>query len=164
MSPEKRISIDDARRAVLEQAARLQAEEVALDDALGRVLAEDAVAPGDLPPFSSSGMDGFAVLAADTSATPARLRLAGESRAGSPAAVAVQAGTAIRVSTGAQMPDGADAVVRQELTEPGEEEVVVLEAVAPGNGVRYAGEDVPSGATILEAGTLLGAAEIGGLA
>jgi molybdopterin molybdotransferase len=164
MSPPKRISIDDARQAVLEQAARLAAEEIALDDALGRVLADDAVAPSDLPPFTSSGMDGFAVLAADTAEPPARLRIVGESRAGSPAAVEVGEGTAIRVSTGAQMPGGADAVVRQELTEPGEDEVVVLEAVAPGNDVRYAGEDIPAGATILQAGTLLGAAEIGGLA
>lgn len=164
MSPPKRISIDDARQAVLEQVARLEAEEIALDDALGRVLAGDAVAPSDLPPFSSSGMDGFALLAADAAAPPARLRIIGESRAGLPAAVEVVAGTAIRVSTGAQMPAGADAVVRQELTEPGDDEVVVLEAVAPGNDVRYAGEDIPSGATILQAGTLLGAAEIGGLA
>ncbi len=163
-APPPRISIDDARRAVVEQAARLEAEEVALDDALGRVLAADAVAPGDLPPFSSSGMDGFAVLAADTSAAPARLQVVGEARAGAPAPMAVQGGTAIRVSTGAQMPDAADAVVRQELTESRDGEVVVLEAVAPGNDVRYAGEDVPAGATILRAGTLLGAAEIGGLA
>jgi molybdopterin molybdotransferase len=164
MSLPQRISIDAARRAVLDHAERLEAEEVALDDALARVLAEDAVAPSDLPPFSSSGMDGFAVRAADTSAAPARLRIAGESRAGAPATATVEAGTAIRVSTGAQMPGGADAVVRQEITEAGEDEVVVLEAVAPGNDVRYAGEDIPAGATILHAGTLLGAAEIGGLA
>jgi molybdopterin molybdotransferase len=164
MSPDPRISIADARHAVLEHAARLEAEEVDLDDALGRVLAGDAVAPSDLPPFSSSGMDGFAVLAADTAEVPARLRVVGESRAGAPADVAVTPGTAIRVSTGAQMPDGADAVVRQEITESGEGEVVVLEAVAPGNDVRYAGEDIPAGATILQPGTLLGAAEIGGLA
>jgi molybdopterin molybdotransferase len=164
VSAEQRISIEDARRAVIDHAARLEAEEVALDDALGRVLAGDAVAPGDLPPFSSSGMDGFALLASDTSAAPVRLRVVGEARAGAPASVAVEPGSAVRVSTGAQMPAAADAVVRQELTEPGEGEVVVLEAVAPGNDVRYAGEDIPSGATILQAGTLLGAAEIGGLA
>jgi molybdopterin molybdotransferase len=165
MTPEKRISIEDARRGVLEHARRIEAEEVALDDALGRVLAQDAVAPTDLPPFSSSGMDGFALLAADTAAVPARLRIIGESRAGSPAAMAVEPGTAIRVSTGAQMPAGADAVARQEITEPGADgEVVVLEAVPPRNDVRFAGEDIPQGATILQAGTLLGAAEIGGLA
>jgi molybdopterin molybdotransferase len=164
MSPSERISIEDARCAVLEHAARLEAEEVALEDALQRVLAEDAVAPSDLPPFSSSGMDGFAVLAENTREPPARLRVIGEARAGAIADVAVEPGTAIRVSTGAVMPRGADAVVRQEITEGGEDEVVVLEAVAPGNDVRYAGEDIPAGATILQAGTLLGAAEIGGLA
>jgi molybdenum cofactor synthesis domain-containing protein len=164
MSPSPRISIEDARRAVLEHATRLESEEVDLDDALHRILAEDAVAPSDLPPFSSSAMDGFAVQAGDTGDAPARLRVIGEARAGALAGVAVQPGTAIRVSTGAQMPDGADAVVRQEITEAGEDEVVVLEAVAPGNDVRYAGEDIPSGATILRAGTLLGAAEIGALA
>jgi molybdopterin molybdotransferase len=164
MSPSERISIEAARHAVLEHATRLEAEEVALEDALQRVLAEDAVAPDDLPPFSSSGMDGFAVLAADTREPPARLRVVGEARAGALTDAAVEPGTAIRVSTGAQMPAGADAVVRQEITEAGEDEVVVLEAVAPGNDVRYAGEDIPAGATILHAGTLLGAAEIGGLA
>jgi molybdopterin molybdotransferase len=165
MSEPRRISIEEARRAVIEHAARLEDEQIALDDALGRVLAVDAVAPSDLPPFSSSGMDGFALLAQDTSQAPARLRVIGESRAGAPSQVRVEPGTAIRVSTGAQMPDGADAVVRQELTsQDSGDEVVVLEAVAPGNDVRYAGEDIPAGATILRAGTLLGAAEIGGLA
>jgi len=159
-----RVSIADARRAVLEHAARLETEDVALDDAPGRVLANDAVAPTDLPPFSSSAMDGFAVRAADTRAAPVRLKVVGEARAGALAAVAVEAGTAIRVSTGAQMPEGADAVVRQELTEGGEGEVVVLEGVGAGNDVRYAGEDITKGSTILHAGTLLGAAEIGALA
>jgi molybdopterin molybdotransferase len=165
MSAPPRISIEDARRAVVEHAAPLEAEEIALYDALGRVLAADAVAPNDLPPFSSSGMDGFAVLADDTRNPPARLRIVGEARAGALAGVAVEPGTAIRVSTGAQMPEGADAVVRQELTQPGEDdEVMVLEEVAAGNDVRYAGEDIAAGATILHRGTLLGAAEIGGLA
>jgi len=164
MSAPPRISIEDARRAVVEHAAPLEAEEIGLDDALGRVLAVDAVAPDDLPPFSSSGMDGFALLAGDTRNPPVRLRIVGEARAGALAGMAVEPGTAIRVSTGAQMPEGADAVVRQELTQPGDDEVMVLEEVAAGNDVRYAGEDIPAGATILQGGTLLGAAEIGGLA
>ncbi len=166
MSAPPRISIEDARRAVLEHASRLGAEDVALDDALRRVLAADAVAPTDLPPFDSSGMDGFAVIAADTVRAPARLRVVGEARAGALAGVTLEPGTAIRVSTGAQVPDGADAVVRQEVTEAGEgeDEVVVLEPVAAGSDVRYAGEDIPKGATILQAGTLIGAAEIGALA
>lgn len=160
----KRISIEEARRLVLERVARLEGEEVVLDDALGRVLAQDAVAPNDLPPFDSSGMDGFAVVATDTNDAPVALRIIGEARAGLLAPEPVTHGTAIRVSTGAVMPEGADAVVRQELTDIEDGAVIVNEEVGAGNDVRYAGEDIPAGETILHAGTLIGAAEIGALA
>ena len=160
----KRISIDEARRLVLERVTGLEGEEIALDDALGRVLAQDAVAPTDLPPFHSSGMDGFAVLASDTNDAPVALRIIGEARAGALAPDPVTHGSAIRVSTGAVIPEGADAVVRQELTEIEDGAVIVNEEVPAGNDVRYAGEDIPQGQTILRAGTLLGAAEIGALA
>ncbi len=160
----KRISIERARELVLEQVARLEGEEVGLGEALRRVLAQDAVAPTDLPPFDSSGMDGFAVLAADTIDAPVALKIVGEARAGSLARVRVEHGTAIRVSTGAVVPAGADAVVRQELTEVEDGAVIVNEEVASGNDVRYAGEDIRRGETILHAGTLLGSAEIGALA
>jgi molybdopterin molybdotransferase len=160
----KRISIDDARDLVLDQLSRLEGEEVALADALGRVLAQDAVAPTDLPPFDSSGMDGFAIIAVDTEDAPVALKVIGESRAGTLAEARVEHGTAIRVSTGAVVPEGADAVVRQELTEIEEGAVIVNEEISAGNDVRYAGEDIRAGETILHAGTLLGSAEIGGLA
>jgi len=160
----KRISIEDARGLVLEQLSRLEAEEIALADALGRVLAQDAVAPTDLPPFDSSGMDGFAVIAVDTEDAPVALKVVGESRAGTLAQARVEHGTAIRVSTGAVVPQGADAVVRQELTEIEDGAVIVNEEVSAGNDVRYAGEDIRAGETILHAGTLLGSAEIGALA
>ncbi len=149
---------------MLEHAQRSSCEEVALEDALARVLAADAVAPNDVPPFTSSAMDGFAVLAADTRDVPARLRLVGEARAGHGAGVVVRPGTAVRISTGAPVPGGADAIVRQELTEPGEGEVTVHASVPVGNDVRYAGEDIAAGETTLLAGTLLGSAEIGHLA
>jgi len=160
----KRISIEDARDLVLVQLARLEGEQIALDEALGRVLAEDAVAPTDLPPFDSSGMDGFAVIATDTEDAPVALKIVGESRAGTLSQAPVEHGTAIRVSTGAVVPEGADAVVRQELTEIEDGAVIVNEEVAAGNDVRYAGEDIRAGETILHAGTLLGSAEIGALA
>ncbi len=160
----KRISIEAARQLVLERVSRLEGEAVALEDALGRVLAEDAVAPNDLPPFDSSGMDGFAVIASDTNDAPVALKIIGEARAGLLAADPLTHGTAIRVSTGAVIPQGADAVVRQELTEVEDGAVIVNEEVAAGNDVRYAGEDIPAGETILHAGTLIGAAEIGALA
>jgi molybdopterin molybdotransferase len=160
----KRISIEAARRLVLEHVATLEGEQVALADALGRVLAEDAVAPTDLPPFDSSGMDGFAVIATDTNDAPVALKIVGEARAGALAQAPVEHGMAIRVSTGAVVPAGADAIVRQELTETEDGAVIVNEEVTAGTDVRYAGEDIRSGETILHAGTLLGAAEIGALA
>jgi molybdopterin molybdotransferase len=160
----KRISIEEARRLVLGQVARLEGEEVALADALGRVLAQDAVAPTDLPPFHSSGMDGFAVIATDTDDAPVALKIIGEARAGALAQAPVEHGTAVRVSTGAVVPEGADAVVRQELTEVEDGAVIVNEEVSAGNDVRYAGEDIRAGETILHAGTLIGSAEIGALA
>jgi molybdopterin molybdotransferase len=160
----KRISIEEARRLVLGQVARLEGEEVALADALGRVLAQNAVAPTDLPPFRSSGMDGFAVIATDTDDAPVALKIIGEARAGALAQAPVEHGTAVRVSTGAVVPEGADAVVRQELTEVEDGAVIVNEEVSAGNDVRYAGEDIRAGETILHAGTLIGSAEIGALA
>ncbi len=161
-----RISIERARAAVLEHARVLgEREEVALEEALGRVLARDAGAPGDVPPFDTSAMDGYAVLAADTAAAPVRLALVGESRAGEGADVRVQPGTTVRISTGAPVPDGADAIVRQELTAPvGAGEVEVLEAVPEGNDLRRAGEDVRAGDVVLRAGTPLGPVELGVLA
>src|SRR5215210_7377697 len=138
----KRISIEEARRLVLAQVTRLEGEAIDLADALGRVLAQDAVAPNDLPPFHSSGMDGFAVVASDTADAPVALRLIGEARAGLLAIEPVTHGSAIRVSTGAVMPEGADAVVRQELTEIEDGAVIVNEEVDAGNDVRYAGEDI----------------------
>ena len=160
----ERISIEEARRLVAAETSRLEPEAVSLDDALGRVLAADATAPNDVPPFASSSMDGFALLAADTADPPARLRVIGEARAGAGSDVRVEPGTAIRISTGAPIPAGADAIVRQELTSLDGGTMVVTEAVRVGNDVRYAGEDIRAGTVILHAGTLLGPAEIGVLA
>ena len=92
------LSIEAARRAVLAEVHPLPTEEVAVQDALGRVLAEDVAAAADVPAFDNSAMDGFAVRAGAAGRT---LRLVSESRAGAPAAVAVGEGEAIRISTGA---------------------------------------------------------------
>jgi molybdopterin molybdotransferase len=163
------ISVADARKAVLECVGKpLSAEPVPLDDALGRVLAADAVAPEDVPGFDNSAMDGFAVRAADTASAgpgaPVRLRLAEESRAGAPAARALEAGEAFRISTGGVVPDGADSVVRLEETLVRDGEIEFEVAVAPGRDIRRAGDDITSGDTVLRAGTIVGAAELGVLA
>src|SRR4051812_58994 len=159
------VSIEEARAAVLEHARVLDAEEVYLDDALGRALAEDASAPNDVPPFAASAMDGFAIRAADTLDGSARLRLVGEAKAGTEAGVRVERGTAVRISTGAPLPDGADAIVPQELTtRPDSGSVAIEGQIAIGYHVRPPGEDIRAGELVVRAGTVLGPAELGVLA
>ena len=160
----KRISIEDARRQLLEHTSRLDAEEVDLDDALGRVLAQDAVAPNPVPPFDCSTMDGFALQAGDTTDAPVELKLVDEARAGSPADATIESGTAIRVSTGAPIPAGADAVIPQEYARQDNGSVTIEKVVHPGSDVRVAGGDIPVGSVVLKAGALLTGPEIGVLA
>jgi len=152
------LSIDEARAAVLAEARALEAEEVAVADALARVLAEDVVAAADVPGFANSAMDGFAVRSGPAGR---RLRIVGESRAGAPAQVALGDGEAIRISTGAMLPDGADAVLQIELADDEGDTVTLNDDVARGRNVRHPGEDVRAGATLLRAGSLLGPAELG---
>lgn len=152
------LSIDEARAAVLDQARPLAAEPVPLRDALGRVLAEDVVAAGDVPAFDNSAMDGFAVLSGPAGRT---LRIVDESRAGAPAASALGDGEAIRISTGAQIPAGADAVLQIERVRVDGDAVTLEEDVTPGRNLRPAGDDLRAGDTILRAGARLGAAELG---
>jgi len=156
------ISIDEARARVLEAVRPLEAEDVPLAEALGRVLAEDVTSPIDVPPFDGSAMDGYAVRAGPA----AELEVIGESRAGAPAAEQVRPGTAIRISTGAALPAGADAVVPLERAEPVARptERVRVPATEPRANVRYAGEDLPAGRPVATAGTPLDAATIGAAA
>lgn len=162
------IEVEQARRLVLERTYPLPCETVQLRAARGRVLAEDLVSSEDVPGFDGSAMDGFAVRASDTRGagddSPVTLRLVGESRAGHPAACNLQAGQAIAISTGGELPTGADAVIRVEHTRPQGGSVAALREVKAGCDVRYAGEDVRAGDTVLEGGVRLGPAELGVLA
>jgi molybdopterin molybdotransferase len=153
------IGIDEARRLVLSAARPLDAETLAIAEALDRVLAQDVRAAGDVPPFPCSAMDGYAIVAGPAGR---RLALAGESRAGTPATATLQDDQAIRVSTGAAIPKGATAVVAQEETETDREAVTPTVEVAPGTHVRGAGEDMRAGTIVLTAGTPLGPIELGG--
>jgi molybdopterin molybdotransferase len=152
------LSIEAARQAVLAAVHPLPTEDVAVQDALGRVLAEDVAAATDVPAFANSAMDGFAVRAGAGGRT---LRVVGESRAGAPAAVAVSDGEAIRISTGAAIPEGADGVLQIERVAVDGDEVTLEDNVALGRNVRPAGDDLRAGELVLPAGTRLGAAEIG---
>jgi molybdopterin molybdotransferase len=152
------ITIAEARRRVLETATALGRERVAIDAALDRVLAEDIAASGDVPPFPSSGMDGYAI---EPGPAGRELALVGESRAGAPSERTLGAGEAIRISTGAAVPEGAGAVIRQEDTDERGGVVSVNAAVESGQNIRPAGDVMRAGNTVLTAGTRLGAAELG---
>lgn len=131
-------------------------ERVRLGAALGRVLAEEVESPLPVPPFDSSGMDGFALVAGPA----AELEVIGEARAGHPFERAVTPGRAVRISTGAVIPQGADAVVPIERVSPRGARVRVP-ATEPGANVRRAGDDVRAGRLVLRAGAVLGPAELG---
>ena len=153
------IGIEEARRRVLAEIAPLEAEGVALTDALGRVLAEDVSSPVDVPPFDSSAMDGFAV----TAGAAGELRIAGESRAGAPLEGVLAPGTAVRISTGAVVPEGAVSVVPVERTSERNGTVDVGQP-SEGRNIRRSGEDVRAGDVVLRSGAELGPAELGVLA
>lgn len=146
----------EAQREVLAAAPPLPVIEVPLPDALGLALARPVRAPHDVPPFTNSAMDGFAVLAADAARAPVTLRLLEDVPAGHTAAGRVVPGAAIKIMTGAPMPGGADAVVKVEDTEPaGEGSVRILAPAAPGTAVRPAGSDLAAGAPVFDAGERL---------
>ena len=157
-------SVAGAQRRLLDQVGALAPESVDLDNALGRILAEPITSRSDLPRFDNSAMDGYAVRAADvshaTAAAPARLPLLGESRAGA-VPRAHTPGTAMRIMTGAPMPDGADSVVRQEDTERDGAAVLILVATPLGTSVRPRGADIHDGDTLIEPGSALTSIDIG---
>lgn len=154
------LSLAEARAAVLERVVPLPAEPVALGEAGGRILAEDAVATVDLPPFPSSAMDGFAVRAADS---PGRLVVVGSVAAGAPATAGLREGEAMGIATGGAVPTGADAVVRIEDVVL-EGNTVEVPGVGEGTSVRPRGGDIRQGEVVIEKGTRLGAAHVAALA
>ena len=151
------ISIARARDLVAAEVRPLDSEAVPVGRALGRALAEEVRAAHDSPPFDNSAMDGFAVRAGPAGR---RLRVAGESRAGSPAPEPVQDGEAVRISTGAAMPAGAEAAVPVERTTEEDGWVTLEVDAAPGLNVRRAGEDMRAGTIVLQPVLRLGAAEV----
>jgi molybdopterin molybdotransferase len=154
------IPLDDAQSTILDAVTPLAPRMFARGDARGLVLAQEVVAREPVPPFANTGMDGYAVRAADT---PGSLRVVGELPAGRAPTIAVGPGEAIRIMTGAPMPEGADAVVMVERTRV-EGDNVVVEVAKPGEHVRLAGGDVDAGELVFKSGTLLTPAHLGVLA
>jgi molybdopterin molybdotransferase len=173
------ISIEEALEQLLANVPVLPEEEKHALEALGQVLAEDIAADFDIPPLDNTSMDGYAVRAADTDGatedSPRTLNVIGELAAGYVYEGRVEAGTAVRIMTGAPIPEGADAIVPfEETDEPFGEppagarelsgSVSVLKAAKPGANIRRSGEDVRAGAGILKRGTVLRSPEIGVIA
>ncbi len=146
---------------MLADAHRLPVETVSVEEALDRVLAAEVVAEGDLPPFANSAMDGYAIASGTAGEV---LRVVGESRAGAPASSPVRDGEAIRISTGAAIPDGAVAVIRQEdvrSRDDGEPDRAAGRTSEAGANIRLAGEDAGAGTPLLAPGDRVGPAALG---
>jgi molybdopterin molybdotransferase len=155
------LSVDEVQQRIAVQCRPLPAERVRFDAALGRVLAEDVRAPEPLPPFRSAAVDGYAVRAADGDAPR---RVVAEIVAGVEPTVPLGPGEAAWVTTGAPLPEGADAVVMVEQTAREGDLVRLSRAPQPGDGFHRIGESVAEGQVLLEKGTIVGPAEIGILA
>jgi molybdopterin molybdotransferase len=155
-------SVEEHRAVVAALLPPTPSEDVPLAQARGRVLAADVVAAVSLPSFDNSAMDGYAVRAAELAgAVPALLPVAADIPAGRTDVPALEPGTVARIMTGAPMPAGADAIVPVEETDGGVERVSIRTAPEPGAFLRHVGEDVREGDVVLEAGTVLGAPQIG---
>jgi molybdopterin molybdotransferase len=162
------IDLEEARKIILDSIKPLEVITVPLEDSLGLVLAEDIYSDIDIPPFTNSAMDGFAVRASDTRGAskdkPVSLEVKEDLPAGYVASAKVTPGSAIKIMTGAPLPLGADAVIRVEDTSSEQGRVLVFREVREGANVREAGEDVKKGELVIGAGSRIGTAEFGMLA
>jgi molybdopterin molybdotransferase len=162
------ISIEEALKTILEGIHPLGCEKLPITSAMNCVIGEDIVSGRNIPPLANSAMDGYAVISVDTAfaskGKPAVLDVLEDVPAGRVATQPVRKGQAIRIMTGAPLPDGADSVVPVEDTEAEEGRVKIFVAAAPGLHIREAGEDVKTDELVIPRGTILRAAEIGMLA
>jgi len=165
---EHTVTTMEAQERILARIDRLSAEEVPLAAALGRALAVDVIAPAPVPPFANSAMDGYAVRAVDTldatDARPVSLRVIATAAAGEVVTHRIAPDEAVRIMTGAALPDGTDAVVPAEHTDRGTEFVAIRTAARPGAHIRNAGEELAAGAVALPAGVRITAGAVGLLA
>ena len=155
------LSIAEAQQLVLERTEPLPAENVPLEGAARRVLAEPARAEIDLPPFPSSAMDGYAVRGDET---PGRLRIEARIAAGNPATAALESGQAMGIATGGVVPDGADAVIPIEYVVERGNDIEIASAIERGDNVRPRGGDIRAGEVVVGAGSVLTPARLGALA
>ena len=169
MSPFWKVITREEAERLYEQLAFVETERVKLHEALDRILGEDIISAVDVPHFSRSNMDGYALRAEDTygatESSPMHLKVIGSVEMGKVADVTISAGEAAHIATGGMLPQGADAMVMVEYTEPLDNDTVAVKrAVAPGENIVSVGEDIKKGERLLKKGTKIRAQEIGGLA
>ena len=163
------VNSEDALRIILEATPLLKAESVLLDRSFGRTVAEEIIARANLPAFPNSSMDGYAIRRSDvegaTPAHPVTLGIAGESRAGTVFHGPLPGRSAIRIMTGAKVPEGADAVIPvEDVSGDGKKAVVVSGTPHPSENIRFPGEDVSLGESVMRAGEVITPAHAGVLA
>lgn len=160
------ISVDEAKKIIIENVSPLVPIEVCFEDARDFCLAEDVMSDIDMPPFNRSAMDGYAVIAEDTKKAPVVLKIIENIAAGDMPAKKVSQGCVSKIMTGASVPEGADAVVRFEDTEDTgpEDRVKILKSVKTGANISNRGEDMQIGQIVLHAGMQIRPQEIGILA
>lgn len=166
---ERSVTVERAIELVLNSVKPLPPEKIPILRAAGRVLSENIISAFDIPPFDNSAMDGYAVIAADTvrasRENPIQLKIIDEVRAGENRILKrVEEGTAIRIMTGAPMPDGADAVIQFEDTRDDDGNALIMRLVERGENIRLSGEDIHRGSTVLSVGDRLKSSDIGLLA
>ena len=154
------LPVEEALRRILDGVQPLEAEDVPLSEATGRILAAPLAASRDMPPFDASSMDGYAVRAEDVQEAPVELKVIAEAAAGHGANVEVGPGEAVRIFTGSPLPKGADCIIIQENTERDGDVVRVLQPGVAGRFIRERGMDYHAGETLLHPGTKLGARQI----
>lgn len=156
------LSFEQARQVILENITPSGAEQVDLVDAVGRVLADDVVAPWDMPLWDNSAMDGYAVRMADCLEIPRKLMVTGYIPAGEKGVgVEVKPGCAVKIMTGAPVPAGADAIVPvEETAETSGEQVAIQASVSKHQHIRFRGEDVREGQLVIAAGTIIRPPEV----
>ena len=159
-----RISLEQALNILMDHVTHGKTERKTLEDCLGLVLSEDVYALLDMPPFSRSAQDGYALCSKDsigaTGENPVKLKVTGKIYAGDHLDVQVKPGEAVRIMTGAMVPAGADCVLRQEDTDEGEDVVQIYKEVEPGCSICFKGEEYKKGHTLLHAGTKIDAAAL----
>lgn len=159
-----RISLEQALNILMDHVTHGKTERKTLEDCLGLVLSEDVYALLDMPPFSRSAQDGYALCSKDsigaTGENPVKLKVTGKIYAGDHLDVQVKPGEAVRIMTGAMIPAGADSVLRQEDTDEGEDVVQIYKEVEPGCSICFKGEEYKKGHTLLHAGTKIDAAAL----